>query len=238
MKKIFQIFIILSFATICSCSGSKKEVPSAELDYNKAFKKLKSKDYLSAAEDFRKIGDEYPLSKWGAKAMTMAAYGFYKEEKFEDVIAVVDEFVRNNPSNQDVDYMYYLKSISYYEQMTDIARAQDSAKFASYSFRELIARFPNSKYSNDARGKLALVDDHIAGAKMNIGRYQMETKNYVGAVKNFQEVIDNYSRTNQAPEAYFRLFEIHQKIGMKKIAKKYLEELKRNYPSNEWAKLN
>ncbi|MFT6077919.1 MAG: outer membrane protein assembly factor BamD [Rickettsiales bacterium] len=238
MKKILQIFIIFSLVTVFSCSGpEKKEVPSAEIDYIKALKKMKAKDYLSAAEDFRKINDEYPLSKWGSKAITMAAFGFYKEGQLEDVVVLAEEFIRDNPSNPNVDYMHYLKSISYYDQMNDIARAQDNAKLSSYSFRELVARFPRSKYSTDARTKLILVDDHIAGAKMNIGRYQIEARNYVGAIKSFQEVVNNYSRTNQTPEAYFRLYETHLKIGMKKISAKYRQELKQKYPSSSWTKL-
>ncbi|MFT6258596.1 MAG: outer membrane protein assembly factor BamD [Rickettsiales bacterium] len=238
MKIIIQILIILSLAIFSSCSGSKKkEIPSAELDYTKALKKIKAKDYLSAAEDFRKISDEYPLSKWGAKALTMSAFGFYKEGQLEDVVTIAEEFIRDNPSDVNVNYMHYLKSISYYDQMNDIERAQDNAIFASYSFRELIARFPRSKYSNDAREKLILVDDHIAGAKMSIGRFEIKAKNYIGAINNFQDVVDNYSRTNQSPEAYFRIFEIHQKLGMKEVAAKYREELQKNYSSSYWSKL-
>ena len=82
--------------------------------------------------------------------------------------------------------------------------------------------------------KLVLVDDHIAGAKMEIGRYELKNGNYVGAIKNFQDVINGYSRTNQTPEAYFRLFEAHQRIGLIKISEHYLEELRKNYPDSKW----
>ncbi len=235
MKKYFQIFTILILALTCSCSGDK-DTPSAELNYTKAVKKLKNRDFTSAAEDFEKISDEYPLSKWGVKAQTMAAYCFYKEEKLEDVIRVAEEFIQNNPSNPDVAYMQYLKSIAYYDQMNDITRAQDNAKSASYSFRELIARFSNTEYASDAKEKLILVDEHIAGAKMVVGRYQLESDNYVGAIKNFQDVINNYARTNQTPEAYFRLFEAHQKIGLTSVAENYRQELNQIYPESKWTK--
>ncbi|MES2676926.1 MAG: outer membrane protein assembly factor BamD [Pseudomonadota bacterium] len=233
MKKYFQIIAILILAATCSC-GHDKDKPSAELNYSKAVKKLKKQDYSGAAEDFEKISDEYPLSKWGIKAQTMAGYCFYKEEKLADVIRIAEEFIRNNPSNSDVAYMQYLKSIAYYDQMNEISRAQDNAKSASYSFRELIARFPDSEYAADARQKLVLVDDHIAGAKMVVGRYQLENGNYIGAIKNFQDVINNYARTNQTPEAYFRLFEAHQKIGLTKVAENYRQQLKQIYPENKW----
>ena len=234
MKKSFKTIIVLLFVFSFACSKDKDK-PSAELNYTKAMGKLKDRDFFSAAEDFEKINDEYPLSKWGIKAQTMAAYAFYKEEKLDDVIRVSDEFIKNNPSNPDVVYMQYLKSISYYNQLNEITRSQDNAKAASYSFRELVARFPVSGYADDAKEKLILVDDHIAGGKMSVGRYQLENGNYVGAIKNFQDVINSYSRTKQAPEAYFRLFESHQKIGLTDSAQVYLINLKQTYPDSKWA---
>lgn len=230
--KIWPLIICLIFTFSCA---KEKKVSSAENSYIEAMKKLKDKDYTAAAEDFEKINDEFPLSKWGLKSQTMAAYGFYKEEKYSDVIRIADDFTHNNPSNPDVAYLQYLKSISYYNQINDIKRAQDNASSASYSFRELIARFPTSNYSDDARNKLSLVDDHIAGAKMSVGRYQLQNENYIGAIKNFQEVIDRYSRTNQASEAYFRIYEAYKKIGLNKESQDYLKELNNTYPDNKWS---
>jgi outer membrane protein assembly factor BamD len=233
MKNFITFFCCL--ALLSSCAKDQK-VSSAENSYIEAMKKLKDKDYTSAAEDFEKIGDEFPLSKWAIKGRTMASYSFYKEEKYSDVVRIAEDFNRNNPSNPDVAYMQYLKSLSFYNQINDIQRAQDNAVSASYSFRELIARFPTSNYANDARDKLSLIDEHIAGAKMSVGRYQLQTGNYIGAIKNFQEVIDRYSRTNQASEAYFRAFESYKKIGLNKEANNYLQELNNNFPNNKWIK--
>jgi outer membrane protein assembly factor BamD len=227
--------LILSLGFISSCA-SKDEKTSSEGDYVKALKELKDRDFNAAAESFKKIGDDYPLSQWGVKAQTMAAYAFYKGGKLDEVISTSTDFIGNNPSSPDISYMYYLKSVAYYDQMNDIQRAQDHANLASYSFRELIARFPNSKYSRDARTKLILVDDHIAGAKMSVGRFQLESRNYVGAIKNFQTVKARYSRTNQTPEAYFRLYEAYQTIGLTSEARKYQSELKKYYPESFWAK--
>jgi outer membrane protein assembly factor BamD len=235
IKTIITLFCCIIF--VSSCAKEKKS-SSAENSYIEAMKKLKDNDYTAAAESFEKINDEFPLSKWGIKGQTMAAYSFYKEEKYSDVVRIAEDFNRNNPSNSDVAYMQYLKSLSYYNQINDIQRAQDNASYASYSFRELIAKFPMSIYSDDSRDKLTLVDEHIAGAKMSVGRYQLLTGNYVGAVKNFQEVIDRHSRTNQAAEAYFRTFEAYKKIGLNQKAQNYLQELNHIYPENKWSNKN
>jgi len=235
MKNFIKIIITFCCIILISSCAKEKKVSSAENSYIEAMSKLKDKDYTAAAESFEKINDEFPLSKWGVKAQTMAAYSFYKEEKYSDVIRVAESFNRNNPSNPDVAYMQYLKSLSYYNQINDIERAQDNASAASFSFRELIARFPMSEYSDDARDKLPLVDEHIAGAKMSVGRYQLQAGNYIGAIKNFQEVMDRYARTNQAPEAYFRAFEAYKKIGLNQEAQNYLQELNDTYPDNKWS---
>jgi len=231
MKKLL-VLIFCQFL-IFSCAGKKAE-DSAEYAYVEAMKKLKQKRYSEAAESFKKIDDDYPLSKWSIKAQVIAAYCHYKDEKYDETIATAEDFIRLNPANSDVPYMQYLRSMSYYNRIVDITKAQDDAKLASYNFRELIARFPNSDYAKDAKERLIFVEDHIAGAKMSIGRYQMKMANYVGAMQSFKEVIDRYSTTNQVPEAYLRLFEIHYKLGLKKQSEEMKIELEKSYPESKW----
>ena len=132
----------------------------------------------------------------------------------------------------------YMKGLSYYNQVPNIARAQDPTKQASFTFRELIARFPNSDYAQDAKDKLSFVDEHLAGAKMSIGRYQMQTKNFVGAINNFIEVTQLYRFSKQLPEAYFRLTEIYYKIGLESEALESFKILKINYPQSTWLDLS
>jgi outer membrane protein assembly factor BamD len=130
--------------------------------------------------------------------------------------------------------MQYLKAMSYYNRIVDIVKAQDDAKLASYGFRELIARFPNTEYASDAKERLIFVDDHLAGAKMSVGRYQIKTANYVGAIGNFSYVINRYARTNQAEEAHLRLIEIYYKIGLKPQAVEILKQMEESYPNSKW----
>ena len=231
MKKLL-VLVFCQFL-IFSCAGKKKE-DSAEYAYTEAMNKLKQKRYSEAAESFEKIDDDYPLSRWSIKAQVIAAYCYYKDEKYDETIKVVEDFIRLNPANSDIAYMQYLRSMSYYNRIVEITKAQDDAQMASYNFRELIARFPGSDYAIDAKERLNLVEDHIAGAKMSIGRYQMKMANYVGAVQSFKEVIDRHFATNQAPEAYLRLFEIYYKIGLKKQSEEMKAELEKSYPESKW----
>ena len=234
-SKIF--YIIAVFSLLFSCS-KKDEKTSAEIEYVKAMNLLKEKSYAEAATTFEKIDDDYPFSKWASKAQTMAVYARYKEEDYGKLIQITDDFLNLNPSSEYVSYMLYMKGLSYYNQIPAITRAQDDTQHSSFIFRELIARFPESDYSLDAKEKIAFVDEHLAGAKMSIGRYEIINQNYVGAISYFSEVIYRYRQTKQVPEAYFRLVEIYCKIGLKEEAKKAQRELNSKFPDNHWTKLS
>jgi outer membrane protein assembly factor BamD len=235
MKKINKLISLVLILTIFSCAKKDKDL-TVEQAYREAAKTLNDKRYSAAAEKFEKVGNDYPLSKWSSKALVMAAYAYYKEKEYADVIRTVDEFITSNPANEDVAYMQYLKALTHYDLIPDIKRGQEEAQLASYGFRELIARFPNSIYAQDAKEKLVNVDEHLAGARMSVGRYNIQVKNYIGAIQNFTLVIERYKNTNQAPEAYYRLVEVHYKLGMKKEAKNFAGQLKQNYPQSEWTK--
>lgn len=228
-----SIVILLIILSIFSCA-KKEETPTGESTYIKAKEFLDDRNYAEAAKEFEKIDDDFPFSKWAVKAQNMAVYAYFKNKDYADVARLVDDFIRINPSDATLPYMYYMKALSYYEQIPDIARAQDNTKLASSGFRELIARFPDTEYAYDARERLVFIDEHIAGAKMAVGRYQISQENYVGALKNFHEVVQRYSRTNQGPEAYYRLIEIYQKIGLKNEAEKINSELESRFPDNSW----
>lgn len=230
----FLIVLLITFA-IFSCAKKKEEVPTGESSYIKAKKLLDEKNYAEAAKEFEKIDDDFPFSKWAAKSQNMAVYAFYKNKDYTDVVRAVDDFIRINPSNETIPYMYYMKALSYYDQIPDIERAQDNTRLSSATFRELIARFPNTDHAIDARDKLEFIDEHIAGAKMAVGRYQVTQENYVGALKNFHEVAGRYSYTNQGPEAFYRLVEIYHKIGLKNEALKMRDQLEARFSNNEWA---
>ncbi len=239
MTKTLKIIILLvSIFCLNSCSKKKKEeIKSPEMSYTKAMEMLKKKNYNEAAEEFSKIDDEYPFSKWSSKAQAMAVYAYYKEEEYAKLIGIVDDFVRLNPANENVPYMTYMKGLSFYNQIPQIDRAQDDTQQSSYSFRELIVRFPETEYAKDARNKIDFIDEHLAGTKMSIGRYQMNNKNFVGAIENFTEVINRYRLTSQTPEAYFRIVEIYYKIGLKEESTRIFQHLKLTYPENTWTKM-
>lgn len=232
-----NLFLIIAISALLFSCSKKDEKNNAEISYAKAMKKLKDKSYSEAGDDFEKIDSDFPFSKWAVKGQTMAVYARYKDENYTKLLSTVDDFLRLNPNSEYVPYMLYMKGLSYYNQIPEITRAQDNTQQASFVFRELVARFPTTDYAFDAQEKLILVDEHLAGAKMSVGRYQIKNRNYVGALENFRFVTLRYRQTNQAPEAYLRLIEIYYKIGLKEEARKAFYQIKSKFPHNDWTQL-
>lgn len=230
------ILIALSFLMLASCKNKDQKL-SSEASYIKAYELLKDKSYAEAAKEFEKLDDDFPFSKWAIKGQTMATYAHHKSDEPDKVIQLAEDFLRLHTNSEYAPYMLYMKGLSYYNRIPSIDRAQDETQKASYSFRELIVRFPEDVHAKDAAEKLGFVDEHLAGAKMAVGRYQIETKNFVGAIKNFDEVCLRYRSTKQVAEAYYRLFEIYQKIGLASQAKKAKQYLEQNFPKSYWAEL-
>lgn len=229
-------FYLLLFSTLVFSCAKKDGKSSVETSYIKAKKQLDDRDYGAAAEAFEKIDDDFPFSKWGTKGRIMALYARYKNQENDKALQLIDDFVVTNPSSEYVAYALYMKGLIYYNQIPSVDRAQDDTKKSSSAFRELIARFPDDFHSSDAVEKLNFVDEHIAGAKMVLGRNHIENKNYVGAIENFYEVVRDYRNSEQAPEAYFRIVESYYKIGLKQEGFDAAAEMKNKFPNNSWTK--
>lgn len=238
---LFKFFLLLALVFNISCAKKKEEKDTVEVSYLKAVQLLNEKDFLQAAKAFEKIDDDYPFSKWAEQSQPMAAYCYYQVKEYADLVRVADDFIHAYPNHPDAAYMLYMKALAYYDQIPVITRAQDQSREASLAFRELIARFPGpvagKNYSADAKEKLVFVNEHLAGALMSIGRYEMQNQNNVGAILRFNDVISRYSRTNQAPEAYFRLIEINLKIGMKTEAQAIYAKFSEQFPDSSWHQL-
>jgi outer membrane protein assembly factor BamD len=233
--RVFFCLLLISTA-LFSCT-KKEEKIGAEFSYLKAKKLLDQRSWAESADIFEKIDDEFPFSHWGSKGKIMALYARYKNQEGDKVIQLADDFVTSSPSSEYVPYALYMKGLVYYNQIPSIDRAQDETKRSSSTFRELIARFPSDDHAIDAESKLQFIDEHIAGARMAVGRELLQSKHYIGAINNFNDVIKIYRGTNQVPEAYFRIAEIYYKIGLKNHGMEVIDEMTARFPQNEWTKM-
>lgn len=219
-----------------ACTQKKPEyveLPVEQL-YNEAMDAMGGGNYAAAAARFDEVERQHPYSNWATRAQLMAAYGHYLENRYDDAIVALDRFIQLHPTNKDVAYAYYLKGLSYYEQISDVARDQKMTELALSTLDELVKRFPNSKYARDAKLKIDLTYDHLAGKEMEIGRYYHKKGHYLAAINRFRNVVDRYQTTTHVPEALHRLSEAYLALGLPEEARKTAAVLGHNFPGSEW----
>lgn len=230
----FAFLLILAACT--SEEGLEPDYVERPVDeiYNEALNVLQEGDFELAAIMFDEVERQHPYSTWATKAQMMAAYSYYQDDAYDSAVIALDRFIQLHPSSPDVPYAYYLKSLCYYEQISDIGRDQKMTELALETLNELVKRFPTSKYAKDAKLKLDLTNDHLAGKEMEIGRYYLNQGHHLAAINRFKAVIDNYQSTTHVPEALHRLAEAYIALGIQAEAQKVAAVLGHNFPGSDW----
>jgi outer membrane protein assembly factor BamD len=205
-----------------------------EVLYNRALDALSQQDYKAAAKGFEEVDRQHPYSVWATKAEIMAAFAYYQSNKYDDAIIALDRFIQLHPGHRDIPYAYYLKALCYYEQISDVGRDQRITQQALDALAEVVKRFPETGYARDARLKVELAIDHLAGKEMAIGRYYQQNQQYVGAINRYRAVIERYQTTTHVPEALHRLVECYLALGVKSEAQESAAVLGYNFPGSDW----
>jgi outer membrane protein assembly factor BamD len=231
------LLLAVSGVWLSGCSGTDKnketERPVEEI-YNTAAKELEDGDYKASAKNFEEVERQYPYSQWATRAQLMAAYAQYQALDFDSAIATLDRFIQLHPGNSDVGYAYYLRALSSYQRIADVARDQSYTREAEKALQDVVSRFPDSPYARDAIAKIALVQDQLAGSEMEVGRYYLKQKIYNAALSRFQNVVEKYQTTSHVPEALNRMVECYLALGIKPEAQATAAVLGYNFPGSSW----
>jgi len=214
--------LILPLFTGCSGDDTAKKVsvgPVEEL-YNNGVDALNARRFSSADDQFNAVEQNYPYSSWAVNAQLMSGYSLYLQNKYTQAIGTLDRFIQLHPAHRDIGSAYYLRALCYYEQIADIERDQRGTEQAMNALREVVTRFPDTSYANDAKLKIDLCVDHLAGKEMEIGRFYQKQHLYEAAIGRYQRVVDDFQTTNHVPEALARLTEIYLDLGLKDQARK------------------
>jgi outer membrane protein assembly factor BamD len=219
------------------CASKDKDTYTekpVETLYNEAMNKMLDGGYTQAAKAFDEVDQQHPYSVWATRAELMSAYALYQANKYDESIVAADRFISLHPGNRDVAYAYYLKALDYYVQIADVGRDQKTTQQALDALQEVVRRFPDSKYGRDARLKMDLARDHLAGKEMEIGRYYEGQHDYLAAINRFKRVVQDYQTTTHVPEALQRLAECYTALGLPNEAEKVTAVLGYNYPGSQW----
>lgn len=239
LRSLFLTVLLGVALLVSACSHKDEEddgttTTPVDVLYNEAKDALAEKRYKDAVEKFEAVEQQHPYSEWATRAQVMAAYTNYRQEEYDSAIAILERFVRMHPGNDNVAYAHYLLALCYYEQISDVGREQSMTEQARKSLHEVVQRYPESDYARDAKIKLDLATDHLAGKEMEVGRYYLKKGELLSAINRFKFVVDNYQTTTHTPEALHRLTEAYLSMGIEEEAKKYAAVLGYNYPDSVW----
>jgi outer membrane protein assembly factor BamD len=221
----------------CASDKEKDTLPEGqpvEQLYTKATDLLDAKDYKSAAKAFAEVERQHPYSQWATRAQLMEAYSDYQQLEYDDAVTVLDQFIDLHPGNNDIAYAYYLRALCFYERIVDVRRDQSYSREALKGMQDIVSRYPDTTYARDAILKIALINDHLAGAEMEVGRWYMTQKVYTAAMGRFRTVIEKYQNTSHTPEALERLVECTIALGLSKEAQSTAAILGYNFPGSPW----
>ena len=224
----------------CFGMGDKPEeevaVDPPDLLYNQGLALLNAGDTREATEQFETIDKEHPYSDYARRSMVMSAFLNFRRGHYQDAINDAQRYVTLFPASPDAAYAQYLIGESYFRQIPDVTRDQDLSRKAIAAMQVVVEKYPDSEYADDARKKMELARDQIAGKEMQIGRYYLERREYLAAVNRFRTVVEQYQTTRHVEEALYRLTESYLALGIVPEAQTAASVLGHNFPDSEWYK--
>jgi len=242
-----KLIIIFCFCALVSCvNNSEKEVTKVILNndielemieaYNEGILALESGDAQYASKKFNEAELLFPQSEWAPKSLLMSAYAYWSQQYYRNSIAELKRFIEVYPTNQNLDYAYYLLAMSYYESIADEKKDLRSLLESQKYFKTVLEKFPKTDYSLDAKYKLGLIQDILAAKELYIARHYIKKQKWIAAINRLKNIVNQYETTVYIEEALHRLVEIHYKIGLENEAKKYAQTLGYNYETSKWYK--
>ncbi|WP_208439103.1 outer membrane protein assembly factor BamD [Bartonella quintana] len=248
VRKLLGVVLLGSTCVLGGCLFKEKNTldPSAyvlkidppDVLYNQALANLDSGRLGEASKKFLTIEKQYAYTEWGRKSLVMGAFTNYQLAKHDEAISMAQRYITLYPGSDDSAYAYYIIGLSSFCRIPDVTRDQRDTKRAIAAMQLLVERYPDSEYVKDAKAKIRIGREQLAGKEMQVGRYYEEGRRYLAASRRFRKVVEEYSDTNQIEEALFRLTEVNLALGLTAEAQTAAAILGRNYPKSEWYKFS
>ncbi len=213
-----------------------EQTEPADVLYNQALANMDAGRLVEASKKFDAIDRQHPYSEYARRSMVMGAFANYRQGNYVDSINSAKRYVSLYPTSPDAAYAQYIIGLSYFRQIRDVTQDQKEARQTIQAMDELVQRWPDSEYVVDAQEKSRFARDQLAGKEMQTGRYYLERREYLAAIKRFRYVVENYSNTRHVEEALARLAEANYAMGLTSEAQTAAAVLGRNYPDSPWYK--
>ncbi len=226
LKRIFSILLVFLLILSCSSSNDKPLVPppkekiSLPKLWGFAMDDFNNGNAEGAIEKFKMVEKDYSYTEWAPKSLLMMAYVYYEANRCSDTLSILERYVKFYPSNPERVYVEYLKGVCYFEEVSEFSKDQEKTVKAINQFKSLINTYPNTEYADDAKYKLDLLNDLMAGKEMYVARYYMNKRKWAAAIGRLKTIVDKYQTTIYIEEALYRLVEIYHKLGLEEDASK------------------
>ena len=204
--------------------------------FNDGLARLEARDYGGATKKFVELDKQYPYSQWSRRALLLSTFASFEGGDYADAIGHGRRYVQLYPASQDTPYAQFLVGMSYFNQIIDITRDQERAEKTIQTMDDLVRKWPNSEYAREARDKIRIAQDQLAGKEMDVGRYYMKRRNWTGAINRYREVLVKYQTTRHVEEALSRLVEAYMGLGIVNEAQTAAAVLGHNFPDSQWYK--
>jgi outer membrane protein assembly factor BamD len=208
----------------------------ADVLFNDGLARLEARDYGGATKKFVELDKQYPYSQWSRRALLLSTFASFEGGDYADAIGHGRRYVQLYPASQDTPYAQFLVGMSYFNQIIDITRDQERAEKTIQTMDDLVRKWPNSEYAREARDKIRIAQDQLAGKEMDVGRYYMKRRNWTGAINRYREVLVKYQTTRHVEEALSRLVEAYMGLGIVNEAQTAAAVLGHNFPDSQWYK--
>ena len=242
---LLALSLISAPLLLSACMSSEKDIDlstyvdqtePADVLYNQGLANLNAGRLKEASRKFDAVDRQHPYSEYARKSMVMCAFAYYRQGNYEDAVNSAKRYLALYPSSPDAAYAQYIIGLSYFRQIRDVTQDQKESRRAIEAMQEVVTRWPDSEYVDDAKEKIRVARDQLAGKEMQVGRYYLERREYIAAIKRFRFVVENYSNTRQIEEALARLTESYYAMGLTSEAQTAAAVLGQNYPQSQWYK--
>ncbi len=215
---------------------------NAQKLYSEAKASMTEGGYDRAIKLFETLEARYPYGRFAQQAQIEIAYAYYKSNEPALALAAADRFIRLHPNHPHVDYAYYLKGLVTFNEDLGLLGAlanQDlserdpkGARESFDTFRELVTRFPDSRYADDSRQRMQYLVNSLAGHEVHVARYYFRRGAYVAAINRAQAAIANYPQAPAVEEALFLLMQSYDRLGMNDLRDDASRVLLSNFPNS------
>ena len=246
--KLPLILILALFLGGCGLFGDDEEkdefagLSTEEQFYLRALEQLNGQNFRGAIATYQALESRFPFGRFAAQAQIEIVFAYYRNQDMEAARAAADRFIRLHPENENIDYAYYMKGLASFSENTgffnrflpidftkrDPGRAQESFN----DFAQMLALYPDSAYSADARARMVYLRNNLAAYEIHVAEYYLDRRAFIAALRRGQYVVENFQGTPSVPDGVAIMIESYLRLGLNDLADTSLAILRENYPDH------